>query len=309
MRRVIASLLAISLVLPAASCSLKRKIEPDEETAEIAAEEEYEVDFDLVEETEEDGETTWIFLSTDGIIETHVTFDEEANRFKFTEIINRPSLPSEAVVDPTLPSAAPTATRATDPTSNTTVTYPPIPGGYGIIHTLTADGVDYDISSDLKSLIASGAVASLDSHRTTIEAGETEYGIDVSLPGVNCWNAEDVDLSKPMFMITLAVTNPTNVEIPIEDCRITSVNAYASLAGSTDVPNDVGINTITLGVTTVDELIATFGQPHYNEEVQAGEDVSTTIMYGLDAAQSGYLVISFTFTNGVLTLIDVEGAV
>ncbi len=310
MKKVICSLLAALLLTGIASCSFKKETKPDEKSAELAAEEEYELDFDFVEETEEEGETTWIFLSKDGIIETHVTWDEDAGRFKFTENINRPFsyeeiLGSMDTVPTTVPTAPADPADTTDPTTSSTFSYPTVSGEYGTITCFTANGTDYPINGTIGDLINSGAVIDYTYHPDMLSPGQTEYGIDVAVPGVNCWSSSDVDLTKPMLMFTIVAVNNTNSVLAIDDCSIQSLDIYCASA-SGGVSDTVGINGFTLGNTTMSDITAAMGPAHYRNDEESNGSMVTTLMYGLDKDSTGFSILAFTFTDEVLNCIDVK---
>ena len=305
MRRAIAAFIALSLLTGVASCSLKREIKPDERTAQIAAQEEYELDFDFVDEIEEEGETTWVFLSTDGVIETHVTWDEDAKKFKFTETINRPE-PSQTIeintTDPTLPTYQTTAyTQATQVVAQ----YPAIPGNYGLITGFTAAGREYDLTGDLASLITCGAEADTEGNRAVIAPGESEYGIDIVIPGINCWSSPDVDLSKPMYMITATITNTSSAELPIEQCSISAIDIFmSSSSGKSD--ENITMNGMTIGVSSTADVESAFGQAHYRTDNKVNGVVVTNLMYGLDTDANKFTILYFVFENDVLIQINVQ---
>ena len=312
MKKVLALLLTLTMLLGFASCAKKVEV-PSKSDVKKAAAEEYDMEFTVDSEdvSDDEKEAEWVLVSKDGTLEVTVTWNaKKPEAFEFDD--KKISEPTET--DPTTTTTEePTTTTTEEPTTTTTEESSDVSstdssdvGGGGGVTT----GGKYVNFSEMNFYI--------NGKKYTLGKTTLQEMIDDGVP-FDSGDLEDagnnikknyqssrfkIDTGNKSILFYVQVFNDTSAGKPAKECYVNEI--YYSSSDTTQTQNLVTFD-FPLSLT-MEDLKANAGDP--NEKVYHNEDNPKYIYDTLDYTQKGKKYAnknrySFDFKNNALRKVTI----
>ena len=296
MKKILALLLTLSMVLGFASCAKKVEV-PSKSDVKKAAAEEYDLDFKVDSEdvSDDEKEAEWVLISKDGTLEVTVTWNaKHPDEFEFDD---------RELSTPTTTTEEPTTTTTEEPTTTTTeATTPTSDNGGGSGNPTGAKYVNFDemnfYINGKKYTLGKVTLQDLIDDGVPFEDGVLE---DAKNNLRSKYQSSGLRLKiGDGWMVSINVFNDTDSGKPMNECYVNEISVYGS-------KNMVDQNILTFDfpfkTLTMEDLKANSGEP--NEKTYHNEDDPSFIADYLKWSKKGtkfmnYNYYEFDFYNGEL---------
>ena len=313
MKRVLALILGLAMMLGIASCGKKIEV-PSKKDARKAAEEEYDMDFKLESEdiSKDEKEAEWVFISKDGSLEVTVTWNaKNPDEFEFDEeehpeatetepVIETETTPEETTEETLTPAETSneTSKETTGETGAESIKPSSVTGG-NIVNfdemNFYINGKKYTLGkTTLQDLIDDGVPFDEDDiadANNNLKSHYQSYGFKIVL-------AEYYDAQ-------VYVMNDSDEGMPMNECVINEIY----LPVHNDVEQDILKFDFPISIT-MDELEASAGLPedgvdHYEDD--DSDYYSDTYKYSIESTKYyGGSYYEFDFVNGEIRYIYIK---
>ncbi|MBR4915053.1 MAG: hypothetical protein IKZ42_07235 [Clostridiales bacterium] len=268
MKKILALLLTLTMLLGFASCAKKVEV-PSKSDVKKAAAEEYDMEFKVDSEdvSDDEKEAEWVLISKDGTLEVTVTWNaKNPDEFEFEdEELSAPTT-TTTEEDPT------TTTTEEDPTTTTTEASTPDSSENGGGANPNPSGAKY-VNFDEMNFYINGKKYTLG--KTTLQdlvddgvpfkSGESENFAN-NLKGKYQSSSIKLDIGEG-WTVSINVFNETDEGKPMNECYVNEISVYTSQKRDNQkiLTFDFPFDTL-----TIDELKANSGEP--NEKTYHNED-------------------------------------
>ena len=302
MKKILALILGLSMLLSIAACNKKVEV-PTKKDAKAAVEEQYDMKFKLDSEdiADDESEAEWVFVSKDGTLEVTVTWNsKEPKEFEFDDKEIEPDetepLPTEIETDPTTTSEDPTTTTTAATTDSSasasgTTSLPTVDGGIIRFDDMCffVNGKKFVLGqTTLQDMIDAGVPFDEDDlgdAKNNLKANYQSSGFDIRL-------AE-------YYSASVYVLNYSDEGMPMNECVVNEIRVYTKDTEQNILSFEFPMN------MTPDDLVKLAGMPnedihHYESDTQ-DDYVSDTYTYSHESER--YYTGSyyeFRFVNGQL---------
>ena len=265
MKKILALLLTLSMVLGFASCAKKVEV-PSKSDVKKAAAEEYDMDFKVDSEdvSDDEKEAEWVLISKDGTLEVTVTWNaKKPDEFEFDD--KELSTPTTTTEEPTTTEEDPTTTtttEATTPSSDNGGGGNPNPSGAKYVNfdemNFYINGKKYTLGKvTLQDLIDDGVPfkdGELDDAKNNLKSKYQSAPIKLKI--ADGWN------------VSVYVFNDTDAGKPMNECYVNEI--YVSALSSSKESQNVLTFDFPFETLTVEDLKANSGEPtekpYHNED-------------------------------------------
>ncbi len=297
MKKILALLLTLSMVLGFASCAKKVEV-PSKSDVKKAAAEEYDMDFKVDSEdvSDDEKEAEWVLISKDGTLEVTVTWNaKKPDEFEFDD--KELSTPTTTTEEPTTTEEDPTTTTTTEATT------PSSDNGGGNPNPSGAKYVNFDemnfYINGKKYTLGKVTLQDLIDDGVPFKEGELEDAKN-NLKSKYQSGGMKLDIADGWY-VTVSVFNDTDSGKPMNECYVNEISVYgqSNMADQNILTFDFPFKTL-----TIEDLKANSGEP--NEEPYHNDDDPDFVADYLRYTKKGtkymnYNYYNFQFYNGKLT--------
>ncbi len=303
MKKILALLLTLSMVLGFASCAKKVEV-PSKSDVKKAAAEEYDMDFKVDSEdiSDDEKDAEWVLISKDGTLEVTVTWNaKKPDEFEFDDRELEEPTTTTTEEEPTTTTTeeeptTTTTTAATESSENGGSNANPNPNPTGAKY-VNFDEMNFYINGK-KYTLGKVTLQQLVDDGVPFKEGESEnFGNNLK----SKYQSSSIRLEiGDGWTVSINVFNDTDSGKPMNECYVNEIYVYTSQrrADQKVLTFDFPYETL-----TIDELKANSGEP--NEKVYHNEDDPTFVADFLKWTKKGtkyynYNYYNFEFYNGQL---------
>ena len=304
MKKILALLLTLTMVLGFASCAKKVEV-PSKSDVKKAASEEYDMDFkvDSQDISDDEKEAEWVLISKDGTLEVTVNWNaKKPDEFEFDDReleVETPPTTTEEVPTTTTTEETPTTTTTEastpDSTENGGGSGNPNPSGVKYVN---FDEMNFYINGK-KYTLGKVTLQELVDDGVPFKSGESE-NFGNNLKSKYQSSAIKLEIGDG-WTVSINVFNDTDAGKPMNECYVNEISIYTSQkrADQKILTFDFPFDTL-----TIEDLKANSGEP--NEEPYHNDENPDFVADYLRYTKKGtkymnYNYYNFQFYNGKLT--------